>query len=324
MSLEQIQNPLDEESLGLKINCETTQEQAESILGKALKCFKKWTGFGATVISMYLGGEKLIESENDMNLYRESVVATLSGEDLKIKNERDTQIEAIFGEQAVKSIFFGDMQAHFERQTGTRLEPEIVGFDEATAKYGITENYLLYPKGWINGEFGSVEFIDKKHKKKAGDFTRFLGSQSVLIYRNTEDREYDSVVAPIQKGVFEHEFAHANDWDTDMDLNILERQQLLLSVHGRLTVSDRYQSDYYSSFIDGTPEGLYKSAKEYWAEICGEYFTNPQSFLEKYPVDFALVDEYVKKNDPSFDIFNPNRGAFDTQTGKLKDFWVGK
>ncbi len=317
MSLEQIQNPPNEESLGLKIDSETTEAQAESIFGKALKCFKKWTGFGATVISMYVGGEKLVESENDMNSYRESVVYTLSGEDHKLKDEQDAQIKEIFGDEVVRYVFYADMYAHKEKQKSKRMEPEIKGFDERFAKYGTTENYFMYPKGWINGEVGVVEYKDERKGNVGAIYNEYFGHSRIIIYSNGQTES-------IGKGILEHELGHANDWETDMDLNILERQQLLLSIHGRLMAPDRYQSDYYNSFNDGTKEGLYRSVQEYWAEICGEYFTNPQSFLEKHPVDFALVDEYVRKNDPSFDIFNPNRGAFDTQTGKLKDVWVGK
>lgn len=321
MSLEQIQNPPEEESLGLKVDSETTQEQAESFFGKALKCFKKWTNLGITVVSVYVVGEKLIESEGDFNTYKESVVATLSAEELKVKDEQNEKIEAIFGQEVVSRMYFSDMQAYFQKQNGDRVGPEVVGFDENEVKYGITENYFLYPKGWINGEMDMIRYNDKKHNRNcAGYFYtgNILFSSRLEIFNNSEEPGF------IGSGVLEHELGHANDWMTDMDLNIVERQQLLLLIHDRLNSSDRYQSDYYSSFINGTKEGLHKSASEYWAEICEQYFTNPKKLLEKHPVDFQIVDKFAKKNDPSFDIFNKDRGAFDTQTGKLKDVWVGK
>ena len=65
-------------------------------------------------------------------------------------------------------------------------------------------------------------------------------------------------------------------------------------------------------------------AREYWAQICAEYFESPKMFLENHPKDFQLVDTYVKKKDPSFDVFSKNRGAFNQTTGELKDIYKGK
>jgi len=313
-----------EDSLGLEITDDVIQRQAESIFGKTLRCFKKWSGLGVTIISVYVGGEKLIKSENEMNSYKESVVFGLNGEDLKLKEDQERKIETFFGAEAVSSIFSGDMQAYFEKQKDERTSPRIQGFDDKFARYAITEDFLLYPKGWINGEVGVIEFINEFNGRRAGDISHFFDSLIIRIHRDNQDKEYDHLRTPIQKGVIEHGLAHANDWETDMDLSILERQQLLLSVYSRMTSPDAYKSDYYSSFNDGTKEGLYRSAKEYWAEICSEYFQNPQNFLDKYPNDFVLVDTYTKKNDPKFDIFNKDRGAFDTQTGKLKEVWSNR
>jgi hypothetical protein len=71
----------------------------------------------------------------------------------------------------------------------------------------------------------------------------------------------------------------------------------------------------------GSKFGLFMAASEYWAQICSEYFTNPEGFLKNHPNDFKLVDTYVKKNDPSFDIFSKDRGAFDSNTGQIRDIY---
>ena len=35
--------------------------------------------------------------------------------------------------------------------------------------------------------------------------------------------------------------------------------------------------------------------------MCGGYFATPEWVKKEYPEDFAIVDEYVRKADPTFD-----------------------
>src|SRR3989344_351136 len=120
--------------------------------------------------------------------------------------------------------------------------------------------------------------------------------------------------------VIYHELGHVNDWESDMDLNIVEREELLCEVYKRMNSATAFtrQDKYHESFVDGTKEGLYNAAKEYWADICAEYFWNPKFCQNSYPEDFKLVDKFVKKNDPTYNVFS-DRGIFDPRTGKIRE-----
>lgn len=317
---------------------EKEMKEIESIFGKSLKCFKRWGHLGVAVGAILVAGEVAREQGKKNKEYDAYVSSSLSAEELKKKEVAETEIRNIFGEHATSDIYFGDREAFFERKEKERKEPEISGFTERgwtnMQKYAFSEKYLSYPKGWVAGEVGNVEFVDSL-KKKPKD--HFLGGQlkqnifskpTMYLYRHwKKDESETEKYSPIQPKTIEHELGHANDWETDMDLNIMDRQELLLKIHERLTSPKSWHRDndhYHETFADGSKEGLYKSAREYWAEICAEYFSDPELFLKDHPEDFKIVDTQAKKNDPSFDVLNKDRDAFDTQTGKLKDVWKDK
>lgn len=313
------------------------REEIESLFGKTLRCFKHWAQVGTAVGAVLVVGGLAKESHENDNEYDTYASSILTGEQLKHKESLETQIREVFGESAITDIYFGDRSAYFERKEIERKEPEISGFAERgwtnMQQYAFTEKYLSYPKGWIAGEVGQVEFVNSLNKKSKD---HFLGGQlkqntfskpTMYLYRHWDESEKEEKYSPIQSKTIEHELGHANDWETDMDLNIIDRQELLIQIHKRLIATNSWHRDndhYHENFADGSKEGLYKSAREYWAEICAEYFSDPTSFINNHPDDFKLVDEYVKKNDHSFDIFNKDRGAFDTMTGKLKEIWKDK
>lgn len=313
------------------------QEKIESLFGKSLRCFKRWGRLGVAVGAILVVGEVVREQGEKDKEYDAYVSSSLSAGELKNKEVTETEIRNIFGESAVLDIYFGDRSAFFERKEKERKEPEISGFVERgwtnMQKYAFSEKYLFYPKGWVVGEVGKVEFVNSLNKKTKDHFLGGQLEQSIFskptmyLYRHWDKSEKEEEYSPVQGKTIEHELGHANDWETDMDLNIIDRQKLLIKIHERLTSTDSWHRDndhYHETFADGSKGGLYKSAREYWAEICAEYFSNPESFLKDHPQDFKLVDTYAKKNDPSFDVFNKDRGAFDTQTGKLKDVWKDK
>jgi hypothetical protein len=323
-----------------KEGVEDEQKKIESIFGKSLKCFKKWSRLGIAVGAVFVIGEIAKMAKKEVVKYDTYITSTLSSEQLIEKEKNKEEIKNIFGERAVTDIYEGDLIAFSERESKDRVEPNLEGFTEKQwdneKKYRFTEKYLWYPKGWINGEIDQIKFIDILKVQSinggqnivSGKFGKEVrGGNTVYFYRNNSIKQKNEYL-PVSASAEAHEIGHANDWETDMDLNILERQELLLQLHQRLIATDSYHRDnssYHENFLDGTKEGLYKAAREYWADICGEYFGDqPEVFFKKHPEDFKLVDNYAKKNDPSFNVFNPNRGAFDQQTGELKDVWKGK
>ncbi len=313
-------------------------KRVESMFGKTLKCFKRWGNLGIVVGGVFAAGEVIREQNAKQGEYDAYINSSLSAEQMHMKSAAEAQIQSIFGEYAVVAIHAGDIEAYFERKQNMRVEPEVSGFSENGwtnyHKYVLTEKYRVYPKGWLAGEVAQIKFNNSLESMgeniiRGGQFSQsFFSSPVINIYRSYSKTDSVDQVAPISEIAISHELGHANDWRTDMDLNILERQELLLKVHERLTAPDSWHrggdDHYHETFVDGSKDGLYKAAQEYWAEICAAYFEDPKDLLEHHPKDFELVDTYAKKNDSTFDVFSEDRGAFDTTTGRLKEVWKDK
>src|SRR3989344_3922063 len=268
--------------------------------------------------------------------WREHVSSTLDTDSQRKKGMYESQIREFFGEEALREIEDGDKSAYFEKKNKQQHKPPALeGFlEHGTTNehvYLFDEKYGFYPRGWVNGEVEDVEYVDdiggklKAGSRKGGEFRRkgILGSK-IFLYRTTPkagDGGNEHFVS--NEAVF-HELGHANDWESDQDLNIIERQDLLLKVLNRMNETDAYDTNdhYHKSYLDGTKRGSYRAVKEYWADICAEYFCNPEGFQKSHPKDFELVDAQAKKNDATFNVLDfENRGAFDPHTGELKEKW---
>jgi len=253
----------------------------------------------------------------------------------------------IYGESVVEQIIKGDMAALEARELGDVSRPDFRGFDRVNhlgengsishyPNFVFTESFGMYPQGWLSGEISSVAIEDGKDARVTGDnvqgATFHRSDDFVVIYDisdtfSAEDFNLQAFDTFMQDS-FAHESGHANDWETKIDLNALERFELLDAITQRMTsetaFSDRSLadgSDYWRSFDDGTQSGFDLMAREYWAEIVAAYFTNPQILQSEYPLDFALVQDIVEKTDTEFDILDPERGAYNTTTGQRNEKW---
>lgn len=132
----------------------------------------------------------------------------------------------------------------------------------------------MRPLAWCEGGVGSP-----------AEITFFRGSRGLLLHEVT--------------GTIVHELAHANDWRTDNEMSEDERMDLLIRVGHRVEHPGRYRSAYVESIADSDPNAQrYSKAIEYWAEIVERYFQAP----ELLPLsDYLIVDQFIKKIDPSFD-----------------------
>lgn len=307
---------------------EDPQKEAEKFFSKYLKCFKTMGKVGLAAGALFVAGEVVKSAKNDIE-YNRHIASTFNPEQLKLKETNETEIKKIFGYGAVNQINEGDQNAYFQNME-EKIEPDLKGFEgknfSVEPKYLFTEKYGAYPKGWISGQIKQIKFIDSIKESSRGN-SELGGFQKGNIYLYVNP-ELSGNKIPVDNTTVAHEFAHANDWDSDISLNILERQTELLEVYKRLMAPDAFDRDNkhsdYSPHLNGTKDGLLRAAHEYWAEICAEYFTNPKSFLRDHPNDFKLVDSIVKKKDPAFDIFNKNRGAFDPHTGQVRDIYKDK
>ncbi|MFH1236475.1 MAG: hypothetical protein V1685_06100, partial [Parcubacteria group bacterium] len=89
----------------------------------------------------------------------------------------------------------------------------------------------------------------------------------------------------------------------DNNLTVDQRLTLFAEVTRRFTEGrNLYQSEYVESINNPDAiENLNIKVSEYWAEICAAYFTEPEKMKSNNPEDFALVDRWVKLQDPGYD-----------------------
>lgn len=323
-----------------EVSVDEIENNLEALFGKSIRCFKKWGTMGITIGSLLLAGKFVSDLEDKDSEWLAHVNTSLSEGDIQNKKIYESKINEIFGKEVLVRIEDGDRRSYFEKKEQERKTPEISGFMENGMnnihKYAFDEKYNFYPHGWVDGEVGKIIYEDslkgmEAHKDHilGGEFVHkpFASKPSILFYKSSSSKNTEANFKTVKTSTIAHELGHANDWESDMDLNLLERQELLLKVYERLTSTNTYHRDadeYHETFMDGTKDGTLKAVSEYWADICAEYFTSPESFQKKYPDDFNLVDNQVKKNDPTFDIFNNNRGAFDPQTGKIREVYQKK
>ncbi|MBI4120384.1 MAG: hypothetical protein HY454_02860 [Parcubacteria group bacterium] len=164
------------------------------------------------------------------------------------------------------------------------------------------------PRSFVEGEVASITQSNEAEEIRA-DYGLTKGTEAFAsCYHGGQQEKARIVFHSISKEsslptilrVAGHEIAHANSWKTDNEMNTEERMDLLLSISKRLRAGDRYMSNYVESINneDGQLEN-YNKATEYWAEICEQYFSDPNSLNVK---DWEIVDDMIKKQDPKFDL----------------------
>lgn len=162
-----------------------------------------------------------------------------------------------------------------------------------------------FPRGWVSNEVASIEQTDVR--VPSDERYGIVGGEAAAACRRGQDR--DTIVfyggskteymGSVLRGTLPHELGHANDWESDAEMSGEERLDLLVAVGERLGSEDRYRSAYVEKINNPDEKReLYTKAVEYWAEICSQYFRNPEAMDVK---DFQLVDARVRKVDPDYD-----------------------
>lgn len=160
-----------------------------------------------------------------------------------------------------------------------------------------------FPKSWFTGEVSSVGFLGKKQElpskygiKGSEAWASFIKQTGKITFYEMARESY--VAENIS--CLAHEVGHANDWSADNETLVSDRMELILDVADRLKNYDRFKSPYVEKIKNKDPKKeLYLKATEYWAKICEVYFMAPSTMNIK---DFRLVDDWVKKNDPDFNV----------------------
>lgn len=208
-------------------------------------------------------------------------------------------------------------QRHLEEQSREPKELQINGADKAEVDQAVLKALWSegdsYPAGWIGDD---VDQIDIKNFSDIEGPVYKKEGQQIAGQANDKNSMQLGVIDGLSKEDqlktldwhFGHESGHLNDWSEDHSARFNERVDLLARVHQRLNAPDRFEditgSDYGNmEKIEDESKRQFYLAKEYWAMICEHYFTFPEILKEESPKDFALVDDWVKRQDPNFDPF---------------------
>lgn len=194
----------------------------------------------------------------------------------------------------------------------TEIKTDIVAQNYRGREVRISQEQLrtfatrTFPRGWVSNEVVSIEQSDArdplperygiKDSESAASCERGSDRDTIVFHGASKDENIGWVL----RDCLPHELGHANDWESDAEMSGEERMNLLLAIGERLGSKDRYQSSYVER-INNPDEQYerYQKATEYWAEICAQYFRNPEAMDVK---DFMLVDDRVRKVDPGYDV----------------------
>jgi len=287
---------------------------------------KRIAKIGLIVATVGLGGYLAKEVHENREDYKKYYETTPDEEKKKYEALRNVLIEEI-GEKNVERMEAADRVGFWERESGENGSPEINGFE----RIGISDEVLgkiwsdgngAYPKKWISGEISRIYFLDRE-EKLSGKYGEKLAKHQadaatsntgeVIFYKNkilSNNIPKESLLENID-GSFGHEMGHQNDWETDKDLSLLERAELLKAIIDRMNSDRPFRSimeefygsqSYHGSIINEDKKAeRYLKAKEYWAQVCEDYFAVPTWLEDNYTEDYRIVDSYIKKVDNSFD-----------------------
>ncbi len=162
-----------------------------------------------------------------------------------------------------------------------------------------------FPQQWVEKEIKTIKQVEevkrvgshyglKGNWKTVATTTRKLFLREDITFYKDSETNLEEFLHTLS-----HEIGHANDWESDNEMDATERVDLLLAIRERLQSKDRYVSDYVESIENkDKQEELYLKAVEYWAEICAAYFSDPENLNYK---DFVLVNNTIKKHEPDYD-----------------------
>jgi len=188
---------------------------------------------------------------------------------------------------------------------------ELRALDPEATPERIDAILATFPKGFIEGEVGSIGFKDKK-KTPLTKYGKALQTNSEALahaaggkMRMKADivfwagsKNFDS--GYIWGRTLLHEVAHAVDWRNSHKLEFMERDSLKRAVYERVGATDRFRSTYVETISndDAQTERDVK-AREYWAEIVAAYLSG--DLADPQDPDFKLVQGFITEEDPTFD-----------------------
>lgn len=247
--------------------------------------------------TLYL--ESFLRGEKFYYTYGEPLSKEKFGE---FESRKDHVLKNIFGEkqasgQAVEISMDSDMELTPIKVEGGNLESE-----------DVSEYLGTIPLNWVNGEISSIKQIEKGDppEERGGSIWTVLGKFKddklgskkghIILTEALKEKNVPEVL-----NIINHELGHANDWGSDNDTFYEEKLDLLLGILARIDSPDRYMSSYVESYKDGDDKTIhfrkFRMAQEYWAEISGQYFSDPTQLSI---IDLEIVDSWIRKGDPGY------------------------
>lgn len=230
--------------------------------------------------------------------------------------EDDPFFKQHFGDFLPGSIERAIQQQEVNREQGEgvqKKEVTVVDFEKLDVDSEKLKQILLetYPDNWVDTEIDSVIFLpevsddaDTTQQSSRDGWSRVGLARTDAGETSVDLNEQYSLSAVHE--TFAHETGHANDWENDNTLSADDKRALFKKVAERyLTGENTFHSEYVESRENEDPHfEQWIKVMEYWAEICEAYFVAPDDLQNNHPDDFTLVDNWVKKQDPTYDPFS--------------------
>lgn len=308
-----------------KFEKEPGKLEARERLKKKMREVLAW---GFITISTLGIGKVLLPEKPKEGLTLDQILTVYVDKDKEINK---TEKKELWGKIDYLREQFGDLTVFWLQQSaelskGVKREtPQIKGFKKLHPSFNNEYfqriwNEKYYPKDWINERIGKIEYVGSKldseewstyasyrrSEKKRGNVRFFKPSGS--LPEDISSIDVNNVINALDH-YFAHEAGHANDWEEE-DLDFRNRVEFLHEVTQHCFQEDAYRDagKYIESIKNDDPQAeKYCKAIEYWAMSCEQYFTSPDTFREAWPLEFDLVDKYVKKEDPDFNVFEKTR-----------------
>ncbi|MDO8515732.1 MAG: hypothetical protein Q7S28_00585 [bacterium] len=337
MGIESFKNNIEEvpqEKNPAESSPEVSKEELEAAKGWRWKKIEKIGGIAwlsmMTTFGGYIG-ERVAEKKLEYKTYSESVSPQEQARYEAYKKE----IVKHLGEKGLQGIEAAEHR-RFEQLEHPNAEKDVaplairgfetLGLHPETLELLWSDKNGVYPKQWITGELRGIEYTDE-HKQMGSEYgvamaeeesaatstfdrIEFHNARKEVDEYTPDEKDKKAGAAILLDQVFGHEIGHHNDWELDAHLTRADRAELLSRVLERMQSNDHFKP-YYDE-INNIPsyhekirnedkqKKVYLQAREYWADLCSDYFFTPDTLEKEHPADYALVDEYVKKSDPHF------------------------
>ncbi len=282
-------------------------------------------GSGIVLAEFYSANKisEYIDSSHDKQAENEWLSEVMSGGP-KVKLDAEF-LKSRYGKERVPLLLLlAQAEANKEAKGDGPSTPVLVGFENTYMTPGLAPqlwNESMYPKGSINGVINKIEYKDisspmpadynikrQNEKDNLADAQANLANDTVTFFRDSKSQhafhaeETDNLAFD---AIFAHEWGHMNDWYHQPKLTPAERVQFWAEVTRAFETKGAYRdpSHYVERINNPNPQlqEQYRVA-EWWGTLTMAYFSDPSGFSHDHPKNFTLVDKWVHKIDPKFNV----------------------